>query len=357
MSLPRSLIFNVIGVVVFGILLIVVSFPQGMTCGEFSDLQVDADESRGILESSLDLEFVWGVELYLSGAPVVTQNGHVTISHYSCNTVYSLDLQTGELNWETSITAPWELYTDRSRNRVYVFSMDMGRHIDAIDAETGEKLWRSSVGGRTRLQILSAENGNLYVIEGSGAGTRYQPVDPDTGEFGEPIVEPYFGFDPGLIFDDHRWYVEGQQIVMAPLEEDRAIWRSQYREGTIGCCLYNLVISDDYIGIQVGGDIASLERENGELLWHYTDEESPIVAGSGIANGRVYGLDVDASLIAFDVATGEVIGSTQFAVPDEEARNAFESDNSIGSSEVIAYDDYVIVYFADTDLLAVFRAG
>ncbi|MEO1440289.1 MAG: PQQ-binding-like beta-propeller repeat protein, partial [Chloroflexota bacterium] len=97
--------------------------------------------------------------------------------------------------------------------------------------------------------------------------------------------------------------------------------------------------------------------ENGELLWHYTDEESPIVAGSGIANGRVYGLDVDASLIAFDVATGEVIGSTQFAVPDEEARNAFESDNSIGSSEVIAYDDYVIVYFADTDLLAVFRAG
>ncbi|MEL7234765.1 MAG: PQQ-binding-like beta-propeller repeat protein, partial [Chloroflexota bacterium] len=84
----------------------------------------------------------------------MTQNGHVTISHYSCNTVYSLDLQTGELNWETSITAPWELYTDRSRNRVYVFSMDMGRHIDAIDAETGEKLWRSSVGGRTRLQIL-----------------------------------------------------------------------------------------------------------------------------------------------------------------------------------------------------------
>ncbi len=79
--------------------------------------------------------------------------------------------------------------------------------------------------------------------------------------------------------------------------------------------------------------IAALDASDGKTVWHKT-VEAPIHGAPTVANGRVYAVDVDNQIVAFDIATGEQSWSYQAIV--ESARILKSSSPAISGEQIVA---------------------
>ncbi len=79
--------------------------------------------------------------------------------------------------------------------------------------------------------------------------------------------------------------------------------------------------------------IAALDPATGKTLWK-TETASPVHAAPTVAGGKVYAIDVDNQIMAYDIATGELAWSYQAIV--EPARILKASSAAISGEQIVA---------------------
>jgi outer membrane protein assembly factor BamB len=279
-------------------------------------------------------------------------NDAVFVSDYYCDRVFALKAGTGKVKWEKQVSSPRDLSLDSYRDRVYIFALPAGgRAIIALDAASGQELWSNASESRTyrgALQVLSLSDGRLFAVAGGRDGTRIMPLDPDTGEFGKPIVPPSPDlFRSSLFSSDYFWQIYGGHL-QAWTIDNRPEWQSSYH-GIDGCCLQAVSIRQNKVVIRVGSEIIALDQQSGTLLWSNPDRS---VAGPIIVGDVVYILTIDAELQALDLNTGQQIGVRQFLPPEDASHNTSGSENAIGGSQLASDNNFILIYFADIDLMS-----
>lgn len=90
----------------------------------------------------------------------------------------SLDTQNGQLNWQLCETQAMIMDTDR----IYVGYTDFsGAYLNAVDFQTGEKLWQTKVDHNV-ISTIQTDFGDLLVTTNNHGDKRYYLVDKQTGE-------------------------------------------------------------------------------------------------------------------------------------------------------------------------------
>jgi eukaryotic-like serine/threonine-protein kinase len=196
--------------------------------------------------------------------PTITPDGQLIVGGYN-NMLYSLDPQSGQLNWEFS----------GARNRYIASALATREGIYAPDADknmyaltlNGEHRWTFSSEKPTWAQpVTQEENGNIYL---PSMDQRIYALRGDLNVL-EPVI---------------LWQTEklGGAIVGVPtLSEDGILYT-----GTFGRTMYAIRASD------------------GMILWQ-TETEGWIWDGPALAGGRLYFGDLDGNFYALNAGNGNL---------------------------------------------------
>jgi polyvinyl alcohol dehydrogenase (cytochrome) len=193
----------------------------------------------------------------------------------------------------------------------------------AVHADTGERVWTSTIGG----MIVAAP-----VVDGDGvfaaSGNALFRLDRATGEQVWTATT-----------DDHPQ----AQISASPVVVDGVVL-----QGTAS--FENMLAKDEYL---FRGSIGAFDADTGEQLWMFHATPGDETAGAGAGIWSTPAVDVDRgvlyvgtgqglseptppmadSLVAIDVRTGEEVWSTQFTYPDVfSAANPHGKDADVGAS-------------------------
>ncbi|WP_162909934.1 outer membrane protein assembly factor BamB family protein [Aggregatilinea lenta] len=317
------------------------------------DSRIGQSHERTVTSASLNLDNLWNF-IDAQNITVRAMNDTVFISESQCDRVFALEARTGQVKWESRVASPGKLFLDRDRNRIYVYySPIKGRSIVALDATSGEKLWSNtpvSIGYRGELQVLMLTDGRLFAVTAEKQGVQISPLDPDTGKKGTPIiVAPRDSFSSDYFVYDHFWQIHGGYL-QAITVDNEVTWESS-KNKLNPCCLQGIAVAQGKIIVGVGTDIFALDQRSGGDLWRYSGSS---IAGPTVVGNAVYSLTINAELQALDINTGQQIGSRRFSPPEPSNYDTTESDDSIGASQLISDNGFIIVYFADIDLMSVY---
>jgi outer membrane protein assembly factor BamB len=195
--------------------------------------------------------------------PTITPDGQLIVGGYN-NVLYSLNPETGQLNWEFS-GASNRFIASPLATRDGIYAPDANKYMYALTLN-GDLMWTFSTGGPTWARpVTQEENGNIYL---ASMDQRIYALSSDLNVF-EPVV---------------LWQTEklGGAIVGIPtLSEDGVLY-----VGTFGRMMYALRASD------------------GIVLWQ-TETDGWIWDGPALAAGRLYFGDLDGNLYALNAGNGQ----------------------------------------------------
>lgn len=284
----------------------------------------DADTSRLLWRQS------WGSQVHdcATSTPVVS-NGTVYIVSscedcevawdgdvHTTGDVSALDASTGELLWRYERGAwdesSWPVVSD---GRVYLLSS--GDRVTALDGVTGTVLWQYKVKGILG-RILSGiwvrepivSGGVVYILESSGL----YALDAITGR----LLWRHKSGGSSIVVSRGVLYIGAERDYTYALDAGTGdlLWRSETgvlrRPLTDSLRGSSPVVSGGvvYTG-SVGGDVSALAASTGELLWRHdagrSVMSSPVVSG-GIVYLKSWGDEADANyMTALDSYTGDLL--------------------------------------------------
>jgi outer membrane protein assembly factor BamB len=185
--------------------------------------------------------------------------------------------------------------------------------LDAVDAETGRRLWRRSIHPSEQNEIFSAPtvvDGLVYVDDIEGDAGIVYALDARTGEDRwQARTGPMQAYP--LTVDDGTLYVGDVTGSLIAFDSRTGDLRWQYRSGLP---LHSRPLVRDgkvYVASE-GGLVEAVGTETGEQQWssRLGTEESPIPWIQAITDDLLY-VSVGTTLMAVDVATG----TTRWDVP------------------------------------------
>jgi eukaryotic-like serine/threonine-protein kinase len=216
--------------------------------------------------------------------------------------------------------------------------------LHAIDAETGEILWRQRLGG---------EIGSVAIVDNIiyAGGARYFALDRETGEslwstplddevYGSPLIlenQLFFTTSAGTIYAidlrSHEiiWQFEGEgfsiaslasweNLILAGIQEnlfalDNETGDIVWQKHVDNAFWFSPAIADGKLFVGAGSTnfAYAIDVETGEELWQF-EAESDAWSAAAIGDGLVYIGNKDGSMYALDAETGEVVW--QFAAED-----------------------------------------
>ena len=192
-------------------------------------------------------------------------------------------------------------------------------HVNAVDLETGELVWRSAVQLEDVVQTPVAVDGPVAYI--GDVGGRVTAVELASGEVRwiEELGTPISG---AVTLDEGRALVttlggreEPSEIVALDAESGDERWRASAEDAS-NFVSAPVVADGRVLTLDVIGGILAFDAEDGRFLWR-TEVVNPIaprgqpflLQGVGApapvsADGRVFAVDVTGRVYAFDAETG-----------------------------------------------------
>ncbi len=263
----------------------------------------DASHSGSSDDSILTpMKLLWTVKIDSSGgkyglsSPVIVDGGVHIGSNFA--TLYSVDLKTGTIN--SQFSAAGKIITPTISDNI-IYSAGYAGHIIAIDALSGNSLWKFKMGTEAEpfpfivsaptvyrgVLYVSATDNTIYSLNKDGKVVRRYAVGDDVRT--SPAIS-------GAIFsaaDDGYVYAH---------EFDGSIrWKTKIKGiPTSSISVYQnfvFVGSDD-------GHIYSIDRITGEINWDYRTGDA-IESTPAISNDTLYVGSNDDYVYAFDIETGE----------------------------------------------------
>lgn len=307
--------------------------------------------SHQIISSSLNLVEIWRYQAGLAEAydlqfnppPLIIARDKVVISTYvdlhhrndqdSFLTARALD--SGKIIWQTRYsgvgysTEVFSSYFDDKLNRIYLqYSFSIG----AFDAETGKQLWVTpNLGDHTTYMFAHEQQDGLLTVMSNN--DEILTFDPNDGHLLSRQKTAYF-------------------LTITHAGTEIPIPRTSEFQWAFDC--YRPVIWPTFVGnedllLECGGPTYLLIRANsetGKTVWSFPQR---FVSNYAIRNKTLYILDEFTQLGAIDIETGTFDG---FIIFDNKfTESVIQSPRPFW---VAIQDNYLIIYFGDTEELVAF---
>lgn len=345
MKLGGSIIALFFAVIIFGFLYSFQSILQ-ISCREESNNRDNF--SRDIVNSSFDIEPIWNFKVsWIPDYGFVRHNNNVVFADTDCDQIVVINILDGETVWLYDVIRPRRITLDIGRQRLYVNGLHARKRLLSALAEDGQVIWSNNslpARGATTQYILP--NGDIYAF---ASPLGFVEINPDTGNFGQPISLP--DLRPSLFYISHGffWRITANQLEASNVETANIEWLSGYNELSQWPLKQVEVISEKVL-LNAGSDLIALSQDNGEFVWSYNNTE--IVSNIVTNDKLVVFMDIDAQIHLLNIETGDSLGTIQFTPPTEEARDIA---NGIGNSLITILDDYIVIYFADRNIVSAYK--
>jgi outer membrane protein assembly factor BamB len=312
---------------------------------------------RAIVKSTLALDEQWrfrtGPHNSWSSTPphLFVTNGKAIISYGAgqrygdqdfASWLTALSLENGQIIWQTRFekfdtgTSIGSSHLDTERlYLLYSF------RVNAFSLETGELLWSTPNLGSRTTYIFRPNSSDPLLLHTSR--NQEIAIDPHTGA----VVSRQPGYE--LMQYDQIDFVKTREGLYAVDQlTGRMLWQKRLKlQPAYRQLQYWPSFINDEMVFQSGDPLYTIIRANiktGQFVW---ETEWDYVSNYALSGARVYALRQDATLIALDLNSGEVVGSVTFDSPASE----------VGSRPywVVADGPYVLVYFGDSRELIVLK--
>ncbi len=182
---------------------------------------------------------------------------------------------------------------------VYLPSHD--HHLYALDATTGQELWRFS-GDNTFLGPPSVINGRVY------AGNMDRSIyilDARTGQELDRIVANRSVYD--VLSDDELVYavLEGGRLQTFAIASGEPVW--QFDGSSLGGFSGRMVFHDDKVLVMGSERAFAVNRQTGALAWEFAGMKRGVYSDYSLVDGRFYFGDGDSYLYILDANNGHLI--------------------------------------------------
>lgn len=304
--------------------------------------------SRDIVNSSFDIEPIWNFEVsWIPDSSFIRQKDNMIFADVDCDQIVAINILNGETEWSYDVIRPQRITLDANRKRLYVFGLNPSKRLLLALDEDGQLIWSNdSLASRENITQYVLPNGDVYAFVSS---LGFVKIDPDTGKYGQPIPLP--DLRPNLFYISHGsfWRITNNQLEASNVETANIEWLSDYNELSQWPLKQVEVVSDKVL-LNAGSDLIVLSQDTGEFIWSY--DNTPIISNLVISNNLVVFMDVDAQVHLLNIETGDSFGTIQFSLPTEEARDI---ENGIGNSLITMFDEYLVTYFADTNIVSTYQ--
>jgi len=240
----------------------------------------------------------------------------------SSGRVYAVDAETG-------IVLPgWPFETDAAiwgsplpvGDRLYVPSMD--HHVYSLDAESGQEIWQIELGGAVAVSPVIDDTGEILYV-GAFDGHVYA-IQAESGE----LVE---GFDfradnwiwSDVLLADGRLYVtalDGRLYALDP-STGQVISPYPFDSGTLGegsdvIRAAPVQAADNIVVATEAGRVIAVQNAQTHWSWPSGVPENPIYTTPVVADGTVYVVLRDGTVVTLNAETG--VQGWQFLPPESE---------------------------------------
>ena len=302
---------------------------------------------RPIVASNISIQHLWtqcaGIFAHASG--ILIHNDAVIFGDFYRDTLSALDVQTGKQHWQMSLEAHFPLQLDQERQRIYTHTMyPMLREIYAIDANSGEVVWfnNSYKNSGSIINPILLTHDKLIAMGMS----EVRQINIDTGEIGAAInLYAYQVFRGG-----YAWLIRDGYLTAIDAITGNTYWQAVEVSPT-SCCLRAVQTNDGVVIAIFDSSFTVYDQLSHEIRWKNSDNKR--VYYPTLTEATVYTLDIHGSLRALDIFDGTEIGYVNFEPPAPGHEG--HSSDGIGSSQLVADDNHLAIFFGDTDMLSVYH--
>lgn len=361
--LNRRLLFVALPLLI--IVVVVLALTNVARIKGFSVLWKPPAEQRVILPNA-HFEEIWSSNVYIVCKTCLStqsqaiymvgarrQNGSLDL--------IKLDLLTGYVEWEQPLIARGVTSMWLDSDRIYIGfegNQKIGSdrqvwgasRVIAYEMSSGNQLWSSRIPGANDVIFLSATEDTVFVV-----GNMYFNLVKLEAHTGQQMASTE---ERGITLfesNDVVYQKSGSEVRAFHTKTGQLVWQQNQP-------FRNFIYTDNALIIKTDTDLGTVKAIgvlSGEILWEKVCVISNIAASDGMVflitieseNGFCWGSDsvADASLLAIDEKTGEVISTLSFA-PSE-----VQSDSGQSSYNVAASNDNVLVYLDDSKQLYILR--
>ncbi len=251
--------------------------------------------------------------------------GESVIISQKDGTLTKLDLQNSQTQWE--IQLPSFVSSEFAKNNERIFAVTANQILYAINAKDGNIEWfyDAEVPNEMLIQNTASpvvfgnqvywglSNGELVALE-SKTGKIQWRRNPKVGGGGRfhNYMGSFFVSNKNLVFCRYDGLIGA-----ASLDGGELVWQV---EGNTGNCVDSDYRGGRFYAVTTSGDTLALNADTGQNLWHGLKlgrdlstisaiEDSVFVTG---ADGQVYSLGTDASLLWYDRLEGRILSHPVF---------------------------------------------
>lgn len=237
----------------------------------------------------------WREDDYIT-YPLVA-NGVLYTSNYDGSSIYALNASTGDLLWKYSVEGVnYGPFLFAVKDGTAYASYDK---LYALNANTGTLLW-SATGGflgtptvANGVVYVGSQDGSVYAHNATTGTTLWSYATGDLVESSPAVANGmvYFGSDDHNVYalkagtGALQWkYITGSYVLSSPAVANRVVY----------------VGSND-------GNLYALDGSTGALVWRYSTGGAIWDASPAVANGVVYISSYDQNLYALNASTGALL--------------------------------------------------
>jgi outer membrane protein assembly factor BamB len=291
------------------------------------DVAASPISSRNVNKLGVAWTFtVTGVSIYgaLATSPIVV-NGIVYLQDLGSN-VYAIDLQSGTLKWEKLYNAPSVGPNGVAVDQGKVFVTSSMQTIAALDAATGAQLWSRKIhqpNSQGIDQQLTAYQGTLYLstIPGTGITSFYKGGDMGIiyaldEQTGEQVWKTSVGQHQN---DETQDIPAGQTITVLPGAYGGVETPMALANGVVYVPIVNAAAqfsATQQVGqvLSTGtGELDAIDVNTGKILWA-SPLQAPDFGGATVAGDLVFTSTMTGQVLAFNRSSGQQVWSWQSPV-------------------------------------------
>ncbi|MCA9975098.1 MAG: PQQ-binding-like beta-propeller repeat protein [Anaerolineales bacterium] len=273
-----------------------------------------------------------------------------------------LDIETGEVIWQRENDHDYipMAFTTTSDN---IFIGFFTGRIESYDVASGNRLWFTELPNTasfwerptesrsiTNVQHIVASLSHLYTSANRPEQGIVRLLEPSTGEVAltNSVLNGYLV----VSIDENYLYTQSDifSLQARDMVTGNVVWESAFE----GDFYKQPAIAGDVVCVKTGlyaqlGWIYGINKDTGTILWRTEKNARSNVA----ANGKyVYYLTNEAQLQILNIETSELVGHADFSPINFEGEGF---DRNWYDFYVVAKDDFILVYFADSYQLFAFR--
>lgn len=232
-------------------------------------------------------------------------------------TLYALDAATGAVVWELDVRSgplglAWMYQSPTVADGVVYqaySSQAEGTPLVALDATSGNELWRTGSLGGSFLPHSFAAVGDDHVYVGAGGGT-ISAVDPDDGQvvWQASPAGGWMRSTPMYAHGKVLMNYQGDQLVALDADTGAVAWRyrspgDSFLFGNGTASVPAVADGTAYVGF-ADGSVSAIDLESGSLQWTQRTGDG-VISSPAVSGGYLYVGSNDGHLYGLDRATGQ----------------------------------------------------